>query len=705
MQILSFTSPFLIVAVVLVFAPRTAIYAATNEPSSAVSYGTKRNGKIAFTSDRDGNREIYLMNADGSDQTRVTNNSTIDDFPTWSPDGTRIAFLGQRAGGGYAIFTMNPDGSGKVEVTTVNYQPASSWNGIDWRHMSWSPDGSQIVFTELVGTVGTLFVVSSDGSGRRQLTTGFYPAWSPDGTKIMFVRASTPNPFYNLHTIRPDGTDLRFIPTTFQSNYILWDSPPVWSPDGQKIIVNSSDSANAELDILNADGSSPVFFADLCAYSQTGNAPAGCGANWGSPAWSPDGRTVVFAQFDFTSRTTEIYSKAIGGGSTIALTQSPGSNSNPSWQPLPPARRNGKIAFTSDRDGNREIYVMNEDGTDETRLTFESIVDDHPTWSPDGTKIAFVSQPSGGGFGIFTMDADGGNRTEITHINFNPESYYFWSMSWSPDGNELAFQDEVPGDPTINVVNLSTRTRRFLTYGIQPAWSPAGALIAFAQKYSHERAGELQSIRPDGTDQRLMFGPDLNDWFISYLDPKWSPSGEELAFYLIDWANGTTIESARPDGTGQQTIYSGMDVGNYFPSQPDWAPNGQKIVFSGQALGGGASHIFVTGANGTGVTQLTNTNGRNANPSWQPLRPAVSVSGKVTGPNGQGLRNTTVTLTDSVGTRRTVATSSFGLYSFTDLTPGEAYSIGAVSKRFRFTVRTIQVGDADLSNVDLVGQE
>src|SRR5215204_7094858 len=75
---------------------------------------------------------------------------------------------------------------------------------------------------------------------------------------------------------------------------------------------------------------------------------------------------------------------------------------------------NGKIAFTSDRDGNTEIYVMDADGTNQTRITNNNIVDDHPMWSPDGMKLAFVSQREAGGFAIFQMNVDGTNRNEIT---------------------------------------------------------------------------------------------------------------------------------------------------------------------------------------------------------------------------------------------------------------------------------------------------
>ena len=137
----------------------------------------------------------------------------------------------------------------------------------------------------------------------------------------------------------------------------------------------------------------------------------------------------------------------------------------PAFAQTPAPRANGKIAFTSFRDGNPEIYVMDADGTNQTRLTNNSIVDDHATWSPDGQKLAFVSQRGDGGFAIFQMNSDGTNRVEITtlsnYVNTAAWGVIGFSMSWSPDGRKIAFQDPYYDD--IWVVEVETHVRQNLT--------------------------------------------------------------------------------------------------------------------------------------------------------------------------------------------------------------------------------------------------
>src|SRR5438132_1116845 len=151
-------------------------------------------GQIAFTSIRDGNREIYLMHADGTALVNLTNNPAQDEWPAWSPDGSKILFLSASDGRG-EIYVMNADGSGVTQLTTMG--------------------------------------------------TAFDPAWSPDGTKIAFDDGN------EIYVINADGSGLRNI----TNDPAHFDGTPVWSPDGSKIAFESNRDGNAEVYVMNADGS------------------------------------------------------------------------------------------------------------------------------------------------------------------------------------------------------------------------------------------------------------------------------------------------------------------------------------------------------------------------------------------------------------------------------------------------------------------
>ena len=116
--------------------------------------------KIAFTSDRDGNYEIYVMNADGSNQTRMTNHYDVDLLPSWSPDGSKIAFTSYRDGNA-EIYVMNADGSNQTRMTnndTTDLNP------------SWSPDGSKITFSSDRDGNTEIYVMNADGSNQTRMT-------------------------------------------------------------------------------------------------------------------------------------------------------------------------------------------------------------------------------------------------------------------------------------------------------------------------------------------------------------------------------------------------------------------------------------------------------------------------------------------------------------------------------------------------------
>src|SRR5437867_3067492 len=137
------------------------------------------NGKIAFTSQRDeGNDEIYVMNADGTAQTRLTNNTANDFNPSWSPDGAKIAFTSDKDFL-FEIYVMNPDGTGQTRLTN---------NTADDDFPSWSPDGTKIAFMSNRDGNLEIYTMNANGTAQTRLTNNtandFTPIWSPDGAKI-----------------------------------------------------------------------------------------------------------------------------------------------------------------------------------------------------------------------------------------------------------------------------------------------------------------------------------------------------------------------------------------------------------------------------------------------------------------------------------------------------------------------------------------
>jgi TolB protein len=300
----------------------------------------------------------------------------------------------------------------------------------------------------------------------------------------------------------------------------------------------------------------------------------------------------------------------------------------PAWAGTFPGP-NGQIAFDSDRDTppdqeedenpNREIYVMNPDGTDQTRLTNNDEEDIQSSWSPDGEKIAFASNRDGN-LEIYVMNADGTDQTRLTNndaIDINP--------SWSPDGEKIAFssdRDQEFGNDDIYVMNADdgsdvTRLTDDEDDDIEPSWSPDGEKIAFSSDRDDDE-GFYDIYVMDATD-----GSDvtrLTDTGVDDHHPSWSPDGEKIAF-----------SSERDDDEGRNDIYvmnadDGSDVTRLTDTdaddrQPSWSPDGEKIafnrVFNPEDVDVDDGQIFVMNADdGSDVTRLTDNDHDDKEPDW-----------------------------------------------------------------------------------------
>ena len=270
---------------------------------------TAGNGRIVFVSDRDGNGEIYVMNADGSGQTRLTNNPATDGDPHWSPDGSKIAFYSDRDGNA-EIYVMNADGSGQTRLTNNPTTDATP---------DWSPDGSKIAFASNRDGTSAIFVMNADGSGQTRLTTGTalgegLPDWSPDGRKITFGRVTSyNNP--DVIVMNADGSGQ----TNLTGDWWHYDVTPSWSPDGSKIAFGSTRaSASYEYDVyvMNPDGSAKTR---LTTHPRS---------EW-DPDWSPTGSKIAFA--NDANGNQEIYVMNADGSGQTNLTNHPSHDYSPAW--------------------------------------------------------------------------------------------------------------------------------------------------------------------------------------------------------------------------------------------------------------------------------------------------------------------------------------------------------------------------------------
>jgi len=266
-------------------------------------------GRIAFTTDRDGDNEIYSMNPDGSDETNLTQNAASDFDAAWSPDGTMIAFASDRDGfNDWDVFVMDADGGHPVNLTN---DPALDWNP------TWSPDGTQIAFTSYRAGGGEIFVMDADGANVVQLTSNtFYdrhPKWSPDGARIAFETYRDDN--WEIFVMDADGTsEIRI------TDNLEYDFEPDWSPDGAFIAWRTGlFDGVGDIAVISSDG--------LGAITNLTNDPA----YDREPAWSPDGSRIAFATVDGAN--FDVVVMDADGTNPITLTGNAGNDYDPDWQP------------------------------------------------------------------------------------------------------------------------------------------------------------------------------------------------------------------------------------------------------------------------------------------------------------------------------------------------------------------------------------
>ncbi len=295
--------------------------------------------------------------------------------------------------------------------------------------------------------------------------------------------------------------------------------------------------------------------------------------------------------------------------------------------PAAPLPTKAKIVFATTLSGgvNAQIYLMNADGTGLTRLTKDSGWDLEPAWSPDGKKIVFSScsafaNCSTTRFGvvqrqIYVMNADGSAQTRLTGGGDNV------SPAWSPDGRKIAFSrvefasNQLSSHQEIYLMNpdgtsqskLTTQSLDGTTDDTSPTWSPDSKRLAFGRVGLAEAAGKVRGqiyvMNADGRGVTLLTSDEgLNQ------APSWSPDGEQIAF--SSGAIGRTqIYVMNEDGTGRRQVTK--DRG----ASPAWAPGG-KISF----VNGADFQLYLINVDGSGEIPLTNNGAENLSAAWWPIK-------------------------------------------------------------------------------------
>jgi dipeptidyl aminopeptidase/acylaminoacyl peptidase len=325
----------------------------TSRPPSTSAAAPAAEGKIAFHSDRDGDWEIFVMNADGTGVTQLTDNDDWDSDPDWSPDGNKIAFQSDRDGAG-EIFVMNADGTGVQQLTDND--------DLDWVP-AWSPDGNKIAFNSDRDGDSEIFVMNADGTGVTQLTNNErrwdgLPDWSPDGNKIAFY--SDRDGDSEIFVMNADGTGV----TQLTNNEGRWDGLPDWSPDGNKIVFsrNPLDAVSlGEIFVMNADGTGVTQLTNNRSPDLY-------------PVWSPDGNKIAF-QNDLYNSTAKVGATKIlvmdaDGSNVVSLDQQGAPSSWGGGKEFAPAATTTYVPVSDllEQTGQHQLFLLRDADGSEVRL-------------------------------------------------------------------------------------------------------------------------------------------------------------------------------------------------------------------------------------------------------------------------------------------------------------------------------------------------
>ena len=496
---------------------------------------------VVYVSRARGNSDLYLLRVGGRKAIPLTEDSDADDYaPAFSPDGTRIAFRSERAGGG--VFVMEATGESVRRVSDSGYDPR------------WSPDGTELlVADERVADPmsravnSTMWAVSIKDGTRRRIVKGDAVGgrWSPSGRRIVYWGIQTP-PQRDIAIVASDGSEAES--PRWITNDAAVDWSPTWSPDGKYIYFGSSRGGTMNLWRVAIDEASGRTVAEP--------EPVTTPSPWsGGFEFTADGRSLVFADLD--ERTT-IWSAAFNpqdGTLTSAPRQALHGRAINSLDLSPDGQT---IVFSQRGQPWEALGVVRVDGSGWSRLTDDSAYHRLPTWSPDGTRLLFYMSRGGR---MWTLRPDGSGLTEI---QLPPNEVVAYPV-WSPDGTRVA-----------SAGGASARSGAESTTIFDVTSSPARMIDRFKSgwdfrpfSWSHDGRRIAGSVRSGPRDVVMVLDlttREFRELAKQASSPAWLPDSRRLLFnqgahiVLFDLVTGqqrTLIRNDRPfDDWGRSVTVS-----------------------------------------------------------------------------------------------------------------------------------------------------
>jgi eukaryotic-like serine/threonine-protein kinase len=419
---------------------------------------------------------------------------------------------------------------------------------------AWSPDGSRLAYVADADGYRQIFVRTLATGEERRLTResrdDIQPAWSPDGRRLAFVRASADSGQLapsDLNGWYFEGGDIWTVDVASgaMNRLVTAAFGPAWSPDGTHLAFDAAWAGARRIWISDTAGLNP---RQLTSDSSEAVIHAG-------PRWSPDGRRLVFRRIEGT--TSDLLTADVASAATVRFTQDAPAELDPAWSP------DGRwIYYSSDRGGGMNVWRQRVSGDgrpgEREQLTTGAGADVEPAPAPDGRRLAFAVRGLNSDVWQLPVSPATGAATgpaEPVIVTTRVES----RGAWSPDGRTIAFNSDRLGEMNIWLHDVASGADRQLTTGAggdyQPQWAPDGRTLVFFSA----RAGSLDvwtvSV-DDGSLLRLTSDPAMD------INPFYSPDGLSIAF-LSDRLGRTDVWLMNADGAGQRRLTS-TGAGGHF---------------------------------------------------------------------------------------------------------------------------------------------